>query len=111
MHRFAASIAIVLSASLSQAQAQDDPTGTWKWNVALGTNTIQFTAKLKLDGDKLTGVHSWRDNTETPIQDATFKDNKVEFTAVRETNNRKVTIKYSGTLSGDAIKGKIQFDQ
>ena len=112
MTRLLTTVAVLALLGLaSAARAADDPTGTWKWSVTFGDNTIESTLKLKLDGDKLTGVYVGRNNTETPIEDATFKDNKVNFKVVREFNNQKITIKYSGTLSGDSIKGKSEFDR
>jgi hypothetical protein len=89
----------------------DAPTGTWKWTTMFGDNTIESTLKLKAEGETLTGVYVGRNNTETPIEDGTFKDNKVSFKVTREFNNNKFTIKYSGTVSGDSIKGKTEFER
>ena len=108
---FAAAIAVALVALISAAQAAEDPTGTWKWSTTFGDNTIESTAKLKLEGDKVTGVYVGRNNTESPISNGTFKENTVKFDVIREFNGNKFTIKYSGTVSGDAIKGKSSFDR
>src|SRR5258706_9316006 len=95
------------------ARAADDKKspieGTWKWTVQ-GQNNQSFeqTAKLKMDGDKLTGVIVGRNNTEIPITDGTFKDGTLGFTVTREANNVKRVSKYSGKLDGDTIKGKIE---
>jgi len=89
----------------------DDPTGTWKWTSTFGNNTIESTAKLKAEGEKLTGTYIGRNNTETPITNGTIKDNTIKFDVVREFNGNKFTIKYSGTISGDTIKGKTSFDR
>jgi hypothetical protein len=67
-----------------------------------------MSLKLKLDGDKLTGSIPGRNNTETAIENGTFKDGQVSFSVTRERNNQKVTTKYSGKLDGDTIKGKIE---
>ena len=107
----AAAVVLAFLALINTARAADDPTGTWKWSVTVGDNTIEAALKLKLEGDKLTGVYVGRNNTETPIEDASFKEGKVNFKVVREFNNQKFTIKYSGTLSGDTIKGKSEFDR
>jgi hypothetical protein len=92
-------------------RAAEDPTGTWKWSTTFGDKSIEATLKLKLEGDKLTGAYVGRNNTETPIEEGTFKDNKVSFKVTREFNNNKFTIKYSGTLAGDTITGKTEFDR
>ena len=93
------------------ARGADDATGTWKWSATFGTNTIESTLKLKQEGDKLTGVYVGRNNTESPIEEGTIKDNVLSFKIVREFNGNKFTMKYSGTLSGDTIKGKTSFDR
>lgn len=98
--------ALTLAALVNVAQAAEDPTGTWKWSVTRGDQTFDVTLKLKLEGDKLTGTMPGRNNTETAIEEGTFKDNVVAFKVTRERNGQKFTTKYSGTVSGDEIKGK-----
>ena len=93
------------------ANAAEDAAGTWKWTSTFNNNTIELTLKLKQEGDKLTGVYVGRNNTESPIEEGTIKDNVVSFKIVREFNGNKFTMKYSGTLSGDTIKGKTSFDR
>lgn len=98
---------------VSQVQAADkpDPTGTWKWSVKFNDQTRDMTLKLKLEGDKLTGSMPGRNNTETNIENGTFKDGEVRFSITRERNNQKFTTKYSGKLEGDTIKGKSESDR
>ena len=86
------------------AAADANPTGTWKWSVTRNEKTRESTLKLKLDGDKLTGTISGR-NQDTAIENASFKDGAVSFTVTREFNDQKFTTKYSGKLDGDVIKG------
>jgi hypothetical protein len=106
------SIAFVVALVLVALPAlADDATGTWKWTSTFNNNTIESTLKLKQEGDKLTGVYVGRNNTESPIEEGTIKDNHVSFKIVREVNGNKFTMKYSGTLSGDTIKGKTSFDR
>lgn len=107
----AAALLLVFVGLVSPARAAEDPTGTWKWTTTFGDNTIESTLKAKLEGDKLTGTYIGRNNTESPISDGTFKDNMVKFNVVREFGGNKFTIKYSGTLSGDTITGKSEFDR
>jgi hypothetical protein len=103
-------LAIVVLAGA--ARAADDPSGTWKFDVK-GRNgqSRTVTLKLKLEGDKLTGAIVGRNNMETAVSDGTFKDGAVSFSVVREANGQKMTTKYSGTLSGDEIKGKIETER
>ena len=52
-----------------------------------------------------------RDNQEIPIDNGTFKDDKVSFTITREFNGNKFTMKYAGTVKGDTITGKSEFER
>ncbi len=101
-------VAFVGLAGLAHAADKPDPTGTWKWSITFNDQTRDVTLKLKLDGDKLTGAMLGRDNQETKIDDATFKDGEVAFSVTRERNGQKNTTKYKGKLDGDAIKGTIE---
>jgi hypothetical protein len=102
-------LALVWLCLVTVAVAADNPTGTWKWTTDFGGKTREATLKLKLDGDKLSGVYvGGQSNTETPIENATIKDDTVSFTVTREFNGQKRTTKYSGKLSGDTISGKSE---
>ena len=72
---------------------------------------IGLKFKLKLDGDKLTGAMVGRDNQETAIDEASFKENVVTFKVTRERNGQKFTTKYNGTVKGDEIKGKTESER
>lgn len=85
-----------------------DPTGTWKWTMTFNNQTRDVTLKLKLENGKLTGKISGRNNTETDIEDATFKDDEVSFSVTRERNGQKFITKYKGKLDGDTIKGESE---
>src|SRR3569623_2874757 len=102
-------IAATTLPAVSQAAESADTTGTWKWSVTCNDQTREMTLKLKLEGDKLTAAMLGRDNQETPIEDASFKDDEVAFAVTRERNGQKFTIKYKGKVSGDTIKGKSEF--
>src|SRR5690349_9095910 len=105
-----AAIAVGLLAFVNATRA-DDATGTWKWTSMFGNNSVESTLKLKQEGNKLSGVYVGRNNAESPIEDGMVKDNVVSFKVTREFNGNKFTIKYSGTLSGDTIKGKTEFER
>ncbi len=109
--RMMASALLVMGLLVTSVIAADDATGTWKWSSTRGDKTIESSAKLKVEGDKLTGVYVGRNNMETAIANGSFKDNMLKFDVPLEFNGNKFTIKYSGTLSGDTIKGKTSFDR
>ena len=49
-----------------------------------------------------------RNGQETAIEDGKYKDGEVSFQVTRERQGNKFTIKYTGKVSGDTIKGKIE---
>jgi hypothetical protein len=109
--------ALVLGAII-QVQADDkkvDPSGTYQW-VIPGRNggpDRTNSLALKLEGDTLTGKLTspgrGGQTTETTINDAKLTGADVSFTVVRTFNDNTFTNKYSGTITNDAIKGKIEF--
>jgi hypothetical protein len=93
----------------SKDSAAGNATGTWKWSFA-GQNgqTRETTAKLKQDGDKLTGTISGRQGgNDTEITDGKVKGNEVSFKVKRSFNGNDITMNYEGKIEGDTIKGKI----
>ena len=85
-------------------------TGTWKWSFEIPNGpTLEPSAKLTQDGDKLTGVLIMGDR-ERPISEGTIKSGEVSFKVVSKRDDRTVTSKYYGKLSGDSIKGKWDSD-
>jgi len=106
-------LALTLIALVGVARAEDkaDPTGTWKWTFTAGNQKREAILKLKLEGDKLTGAMIGRNNRETKIEEAKFKDGEISFKVTRERNGQKTTTQYEGKLSGDTIKGKIKSER
>ena len=106
-----ASVLLVGFVSFVRADDKPNPTGTWKWTVTFNDQSREQTLKLKLDGDKLTGTISGRNNTENAIEDAKYKDGEVSFAVTVERNGQKFTSKYAGKVEGDTIKGKIKSER
>lgn len=115
MNRWAlTTLVLVFAAGQVCADDKANPTGTWTWSMGMGGGGGQArtaTLKLKLDGGKLTGAMMGRNNQETAIEDASFKDGTISFKITRERNGQKMTTKYEGKLDGDTIKGKTTFDR
>jgi hypothetical protein len=110
--------AALLGATLLQAQADDkkmDPTGTYMWTMPgrNGGPDRTNTLTLKLDGDKLTGKMTMMGRggkpMDTDINNGTFTNSMVSFTTVRSYQGNSFTNTYSGTVTADSIKGKIEF--
>ena len=105
--------------SITQAQdKKSDPTGTWTWSRPGrdGGPARVSTLKLKTEGDKLTGsltapgFQGGAPQT-IAIENGKVKGDEISFAVTREINGNKRTSKYSGKLSGDAIKGKMEFER
>ncbi|HZR17714.1 MAG TPA: hypothetical protein VFE51_10340 [Verrucomicrobiae bacterium] len=105
---------------LAEAKAQDksaDASGTWTWTVPgrQGRPDRKMTAKLKVDGDKVTGkiTQPGRDGQEieNEIKDGKIKGDEISFSVTREFNGNSMTTKYNGKVSADAIKGKMEFER
>ena len=103
-----ASVVVATLVIAPAVQGAEDPTGTWKWSTMFNNQTRESTLKLKLEGGKLSGAMLGRNDQETPIEDAKFEGDKVSFSVTRSRGEQKFTSKYSGTVSGDTIKGTIE---
>lgn len=84
-----------------------DVTGKWSFEQQGRNGSQTVTINLKADGGNLTGTISGRGG-ETEISDGKVDGSNVTFNVVREFQGNKFTTKYSGTLSGDELKLKIE---
>ena len=110
--------AVLLAGTMIQARADDpkvDPTGTYIWTMPgrNGGPDRTNSLALKLDGDTLTGKLTTPGRggktMEAEINDAKLTGAQVSFTVVRAFNGNSSTNTYSGTVSADSIKGKIEY--
>lgn len=115
----ACAVLVLGTASLTQAadDKKADPTGTWTWTrQGQDGQSREQSMKLKLDGEKLTGTVAGRargggEATDSPIEEAKLKGDEISFKVTRTFNDNKIVTKYTGKISGDTIKGKIEFDR
>ena len=85
-----------------------DPTGVWKWsNQGRDGQTFESTLKLELKDGKLSGTITGRMG-DTPISDASIKEDAIAFAVEREFNGNKFVMKYAGKLDGDTITGSVE---
>ena len=75
-----------------------------------------MTLTLKADGSKLTGNIAMPGRAggaarETAIEDGKVTGDDVSFSITREFNGNKMTTKYSGKVSADGIKGKMESER
>ena len=105
------------TANYTQA-AEGTAAGDWTWSTPgrNGGEPRKTTLVLKVEGEKLTGkiTSPGRQGGEpqaTEISEGKVKGSEVSFQVVREFNGNKFTMKYSGKLEGDTIKGKIESER
>jgi hypothetical protein len=112
--------AVLALGPVVQADAADkknDPTGTWTWTVPgrNGGPDRKSTLKLKLDGDKVTGTLSapgrQGQTSDVNIEEGKLTGDDISFNVTREFGGNKFTQKYHGKISGDTIKGKVEFER
>ena len=96
------------------ARAEDtkiDLTGTWKISFTNQNGQVrETTIVLKLEGDKLTGTVSGRNN-DTAIEQGKITGDEISFQVTREFNDNKFVTKYTGKISGDTITGKTESER
>jgi hypothetical protein len=97
---------ILLSCALVAAAFAADVTGKWTYEMQGRNGAMTGTINLKADGSAVTGTVSGRGG-ETEISDGKIDGDTVTFSVVREFNGNKMTMKYTGTVSGDGIKFKV----
>lgn len=109
--QLSACLALTFTFAASAADKKSEITGTWKSSFTnRNGQAMESTFKLKAEGEKLTGTVSGRNN-DTAIEEGKIKGDEVSFQVTREFNGNKMTIKYSGKVSGDAITGKSEVDR
>ena len=96
--------------------ADASPTGTWKWTQQSpqGGEGLERKVTLELKDGKVTGkLHAGKspfgEFPDAPIKDGTFKEGVVAFSVTREIDGNSFTLKYSGKVDGDTIKGSMEF--
>jgi hypothetical protein len=107
-----AALLLGLLGTIERASAadKDDPAGVWKWSGKVGKKDADFTMRLENKDGKLTGSVAGG-KLDLKIEEGTFKDGEVSFTATGEMKGEKVSMKGTGKLTGDTIKGSVTFDR
>ena len=94
------------------ASAQDaQVAGTWTLSQAgRGGNMQNSTLVLKQDGQNLTGTLTGGRGGEAQLT-GTISGNNITFSVTRSTPNGDFKIDYTGTVSGDSMKGTLTMGQ
>jgi hypothetical protein len=97
-------VALVVACAVlvgSVRASDDDPTGTWQWTTPKGVGTL----RLKLEGDKVTGVLV-RKAGDLKVEDGIYKGGAISIRVPGGTpGGQPMVHMYQGKLMGDTIKG------
>lgn len=80
--------------------------GTWRWTVQTPRGEREYVLKLRQRFQKVSGSVS-TDGSQTPITNAQLIGTQLSFTVTREIGGQKVTMRFSGQVSGDTINGTV----
>lgn len=92
--------------SLVAADTDANPAGQWKWSGKVGKKDADFVLTIEYKSGKVTGSLAGN-KLDLKIDDGTYKDGELTFTATGEVKGEKVAFKGSGKITGDTIKGSI----
>lgn len=77
--------------------------GNWEMVSEGPQGTMTQTLTIEQESSKIKGTIKGQ-RGDAPFE-GTVDENKISFTVKRQTPNGEMTIEYSGTIDGDAIKG------
>jgi hypothetical protein len=111
-----AALCLAIAGMITVAAAQDaQVAGTWTFSMVAaaggggGGRGGPQTLTLTQDGQKLTGtLHGGRGDS--PVT-GTISGNNITLSVTRQTQNGEMKIDYTGTVSGDSMKGTVMMGQ
>jgi len=92
-----------LVAGMTLAALAADVSGQWTSTFTTQIGEQHYTYTFKVDGDKLTGTAK-NDNGTTEITDGSIKGDDISFVENIDMMGNKISITYTGKVSGDEIK-------
>jgi hypothetical protein len=98
----------LLSCALAMVVYAADATGKWSFETRGRNGPITQTLTLKQDGSTLSGTLMGGRGGEVEISDGKVDGNNVSFNVIREFQGNKITIKYTGVMTGDEMKLTIE---
>ncbi len=114
---FCALLALAVVVPSQAADKAASPAGAWTWT-SPGRNggpDRKMSLELKVDGEKVTGglTSPGRDGNTTKVEigDGKLKNDEVSFTVTREFNGNKFVQNYTGKVTAESIKGKIEYER
>jgi hypothetical protein len=94
---------------LAALDAAEGPEGTWKVRMSFGGRAGRISIlQLRMEGDHLTGSLLDYQGPRTAIQNTSYKDGMIYFEVASAWNRQQFTNRYTGTLTGDTMKGTAE---
>lgn len=93
----------------ADAEKPNPVAGIWRWSFT-NSDGGQITPRVRFKEDEergLVGTSRFRAGNDAPVSNLSLKGDQLNFDVVRERDSEQVVTHYSGTLSGDKIKGTI----
>lgn len=103
---FAAITTIAFACVAAASAHMADVTGTWKMTVETQAGSGSPTMVLKQEGENLTGTYKGQFG-EAPLK-GTVKGSDIKFTFKVNAQGQELEMEYSGTVDGNAMKGKVK---
>jgi len=83
--------------------------GEWKWSfVDPNGNEIHRALKIAKKDGKLTGVVVRDEGRESKVEELRVEGDSISFSYAAERDGQSFTVKYSGKIDGDAIRGNVE---
>ena len=74
--------------------------------------THEVRVRLKLEGDKVTGVMFGKDGQEMKVEEGAFKNGEISFKVPGKTHEGQDMVhKFTGKFEGDTIKGTVTIER
>ncbi len=107
---FAVALIAGLFLSVAGTFGADDVNVTGKWDLTISSQRGERTSatQFKQDGEALTVIMQGRDGQEREAK-GSVKGTAIEWSSTRETPRGDITITFTGTIDGDAMKGAVEF--
>ena len=100
----------LLACALAVTALAADVTGKWTGEQQGRNGTQTVTITLKADGGALTGTVSGGRGGDVEISDGKISGDNVSFSVTRTMGDNTFKINYTGTISGDELKLKVEVE-
>ena len=91
------------------AEAQADPTGTYRWENRYGNRSVSYTLRVERDGELLRGtldITRGEGETQTvPIEAPVMVGNKLIFDVTTTFRGREISTSYHGVVTDEGLRG------